>query len=295
MAFGEAIATALGSFYEPGSQSAALASTIGGVADVGLGLFQYISANNRAKEAAATQQALVNNQVGLANAQYADEKAIRNRVLDRTASLDGALKATLANLGPRVGVNTNDIRNNYDYLYAQAMDDYNRSLDRISSQGFADAIRRGMDRSTQMTDERRELADAAATNIPKIQQAAFDAAIARSTQYADAANYGRDATLNEIDSVYSRPISYETSLVSQNAPGILNSAVGNSGTLATNAANAAADSQTYLGDAVGRFTETIAPNVGYALTGRGSFVDPSTSRIADLEAEVAALRRATTG
>ena len=295
MAFGEALATAVGSFYEPGSQQAALASSIGGLADVGIGAFQYISANNRANTAAQAQQALIDNQVAMGQAQYADERAIRERVLSRVSQLDGALKETLNNLGARAGVNPGDITQNYDLFRTQVMDDYNKSLDRISSQGYADAIRRGMDSSTQMTDERRALADAAAANIPKLQQSAYDAAIARSTQYADAVNYGRTDTLKEMSDIYGSPIQYETNLMPNNGPTISGAAITNQGTMANNLASAAADSQTYLGDAVGRFTETVAPNFGYAVSGRGSFVDPSAKTIADLESENARLRASVAG
>ena len=64
-----------------------------------------------------------------------------------------------AKLGDRAGVNAGDIYNNYQSFRTQIMDDYNQTVDRISSQGYADAIRRGMDRSTQYTDSQADLVE----------------------------------------------------------------------------------------------------------------------------------------
>lgn len=290
MGIGNAVGKGVGSFYEPGSQGRTNAENLGGLADVGIGAYQYVTSNRRANEANQVNQQMVNNQIAMSEAQYADERAIRDRVLNRVSQLDGALQQTLDNLGARAGVSATDITQNYDQFRTQVMADYNKSLDSISSQGFASAIRRGMDSSTQMTDERRSLAEAAAENIPKLHQAAYDAAIARSTQYANAINSGRADTINEIGSVYNPAITAESNLATNNAYANYNTAASNQSTIASNANNAASDSQTYLGDAVGRFSETNAPSIGFGFGINGT-VDPNITRIQELENQLAVLNK----
>lgn len=295
MAFGDAIATIAGSIFGPESRGAAVGGLAGGIFDLGFGFLQNRNAQSRANAEAERAAEMQGALLQMSQREYADERAIRDRVLTRVTQLDEALKETIASLGPRVGVNPGDVFQNYQTFRTQIMDDYNRSLDRISSQGFADSIRRGMDRSTQMTDERRMLADSAAQNLPGLDQAAFDAAIARSRTFADTLNYGRDESLNEMSNVFGPAIDAERGLVSQNAPGILQNAFTNQTNMVNRADVAAADSQTFLGDAVGRFNETIAPNVGFALTGQGGFTQPRNREIEALQEELAALRARTGG
>jgi hypothetical protein len=290
MAFGDAIATISGSIFGPESRGAAVGSVAGGLLDLGMGFIQNRNAQRQADAEAARQREIQDAMLGMSQRQYADERAIRDRVLARVSQLDEALKGTLSSLGPRVGVNASDVANNYQTFRTQIMDDYNRSLDRISSQGFADAISRGMDRSTQMTDERRQLAEAAATNLPRLDQAAFDAAIARSKGYADTLNYGRADTMDEMKGVFGAAIDAERGLITNNAPTMLGNAAIGQDRITDRADVIAGDSQTFLGDALGRFTETVAPNVGYALTGRGSFVTPRDREMEAIIAERDALR-----
>lgn len=290
MAFGDVIAAIGGSFFEPDSQAASMFSLAGGAIDLMRGINQNSRAQGNANAQSAQQQQIQSALLQMSQQQYADDRAMRDRVLTRVSQLDEALKGTLERLGPRVGVKRGDIFNNYTTFRSQILDDYNRSLDRISSQGFADSIRRGMDRSTQMTDERRQLADAAAANLPRLDQAAFDAAIARSRGFADSLNYGRGESLDEMKAVYAPAITAETGLISGNGPGIMQNAANNQVGLTNRADAIAADSQTFLGDAVGRFNETIAPNAGFALTGRGTFTTPRDREMEELQAELASLR-----
>lgn len=146
-----------------------------------------------------------------------------------------------------------------------------------------------MDRSTADLDRRTELARSAADALPGLQQAAFDAAINRSTAYAGALNYGRDETMREINDRTSAVTNIESGLLTNQAGTMMANAANARGNL-FDASNAqAADSQTFLGNAVGRFNEKIAPNIGYAFGAEGSeFTDTSQS---DAERDLAAYRR----
>ena len=49
-------------------------------------------------------------------------------------------------------------------------DEYGNVIDRVSSQGFADAIAKGMDRSDRFRDEQRDLSRQSAQELRKIDQ-----------------------------------------------------------------------------------------------------------------------------
>lgn len=289
MAFGDTVGKIAGSFYETGSREAVRANLYGNLFDLGMSYVQ----NRRDQQAAANdryiQEQLVQKQAQLASQKAAEETQLRQRTLDRAAALDLELKTAAAKLGPRVGVNPGDIAQNYQTFHAQIMDDYNRTLDRINSQGYADMIARGMDRSTADLDRRAELARSAADALPGLQQAAFDAAINRSTSYADALNYGRDDAMREISDRTNAVTNIESGLLTNQAGTMMANATNARGNLFDASNRQAADSQSFLGNALGRFNEKIAPNIGYAFGAEGSeFTDTSQS---DAERDLAAYRR----
>ena len=275
MAYGDTLGKFAGSFFEPGSQAAAFSSFLGNVYDIGDSYFQNRKDQQRADAALRLQAQVAQEQMNMAAQSARDERAIRQRILDRVAMLDQDLLSQRAKLGERVGVNAGDIYNNYQTFRTQIMDDYNDTIDRISSQGFADAISRGMDRSTQFEESQADLARKAASELPKLDQAAFDQAIARSQSYADTLNYGRDAALKETNDMYKSVIDLEASVMPKNAGANLNQAASGTNAFANTYTNRASDSQDYMGNALANFNEKIAPNAGFALTGRGSFVDTS--------------------
>jgi len=166
MAYGDTLGKFAGSFFEPGSQAAAFSSFLGNVYDIGDSYFQNRKDQQRADAALRLQAQVAQEQMNMAAQSARDERAIRQRILDRVAMLDQDLLSQRAKLGERVGVNAGDIYNNYQTFRTQIMDDYNDTIDRISSQGFADAISRGMDRSTQFEESQADLARKAASELP---------------------------------------------------------------------------------------------------------------------------------
>lgn len=77
--------------------------------------------------------------------------------------------------------------------------------------------------------------------------------------------------------MYNTVINAEAKAMPQNANAALANAASTSSAFANSAANRAADSQDYMGTALGNFNEKMAGNAGFALTGKGSFVDPTKS------------------
>lgn len=295
MPFGDLIGNVVGAISGPESRGAAIGSAIGGGLDLAMSGIGMLNAGADARAERERLAQLTEAQLQMTQQRYADERAIRDRVLNRAAQLDGALKAAAERMGSRVGVSPDDVFRNYQTFRTQLMDDYNDVLDRVSSQGFADAAARGMDRSTQMDAARADLAARAADYLPKLDQSAWDAAINRSRGYADTLNYGRGATLDEIGAIYGGAADLERGLVTSQAPGMMQNSIANQGTLAGNAAQRAADAQSGFGTTLANFNQTVAPNLGYALTGEGGYTQPRDDRITELEEEVSTLRRALGG
>lgn len=272
MAYGDTLAKIGGSFFEQGSRGQALSSFLGNVYDIGDSYFRNRRDQEMADAALRMQAQVANQQMQDAAQRASDERQVRQRILDRAAQLDRELVEMRNRLGDRANVSSGDIYNNYQTFRTQIMDDYNQTVDRISSQGYADAIRRGMDRSTQYTDDQAELARKAASELPKLDQAAFDAAIARSKSYADTLNYGREAGLKEATDMYNAVSNLEAKAM-PNAANAMSNAFSTSNTFSNMLANRASDSQDYMGNALANFNEKIAPNARYALTGEGNFFE----------------------
>jgi hypothetical protein len=283
MAYGEAIGRTAGGIFGADSRAAAVGTTAGGLYDLYSAYQQNSTDQALQAEAMKAQQQLMQYQAQLAAQQAADEQAIRERVLTRASELDYALKSAQSNLGLPTQVSGQDIQNNYNLFRDQMQGDYNRTLDRVSSQGYADAIRRGMDRSTQFSDERADLARRVADELPQLDQAAWDAAIARSQGYADSLNSQRGMLNDELQNTYSAAANLEKGLLTNSAPSMVQTAVGNANTVANNASNQAGDSQTFMGTALGRFTEKVAPNIGYAFGTNDTYTD--TNELENLRAE----------
>jgi hypothetical protein len=278
MAYGDTLGKIGASFFETGSQAGAFSNFMGNLYDLGDSYLQNSKDQEAADAANRLNAQVAKQQMEMAAQSAADERLLRQRILDRSAQLDKELMAQRAKLGDRVGVNAGDVYNNYQSFRSQIMDDYNDTVANISSQGFADAISRGMDRSTQQDYREAKLARTAAAELPKLDQAAFDQAIQRSQSYADTLNYGREASLKEVSDMYNTVINAEAKAMPTNAQGALANAAATSASFATSANNLAEDSQDYMGTALGNFNEKMAGNTGFALTGKGSFVDPTQSQ-----------------
>tara|TARA_R110000822_G_scaffold16704_14_gene56635 strand:- start:775 stop:1626 length:852 start_codon:yes stop_codon:yes gene_type:complete len=271
--YGDTLGKMAGSYFGAGSQGAAFSSFLGNSYDIADSYYQNKKDQAKSDAAQRLQAQLAQQQMNLALQDASDAKDIQGRILDRSAQLDKELQQTRAKLGPRVGVNAGDLYNNYNTFKSQIMGDYNDTVDRISSQGFADAISRGMDRSTQYDASQQKLARVAAAEMPKLNQAAYDQALSTSTNYADALNYGRDASFKEVNDLYTSVVDMEARAMPLNAQAALSNAASSANTFATNTYNNAADTYSYMGNALGNFDEKVAPNTAYALLGKGNFVE----------------------
>lgn len=289
--FGETLGRVRASYYDdPQGKDAFRAQAYGSMFDMGYSFRQNKKDQQAMEEIQALQRQLTETQMNLAAQSAADEAAYRDRILTRISDMDGALKSSMAKLGPRAQVDGDDIAANYKTFKNQMMEDYYSTVDLVASQTAASSIRRGMDRSTQYSDEQAALISKSADQIPGIHQAAFDAAINRSKGFADAVNSSRQGTFDEITNVLGKAATMEGQFVTNNAPTALSNASSSMTNYANNAANNYADSQTVMGDTMASFNEKIAPNFGYGFGDQAKYNnadDGAQARfVASLEAQL---------
>ena len=189
-----------------------------------------------------------------------------------------------------MNVDPEDIQANYDLLRKQGYDDLNAITDRVSSTGFADAIRRGMDKSGLYQDEQAALVNKLQRNYQKVDQAAFDAAIARTKNFTDAVNTGRADTLNEVTSVFGKPIDAEKSLLTNNAASYAQTGFNNATKMAQGADKNIENAETYLANVVGQIDEKIPGAVSYLAGNQSTIETADQKKIKELQNELAYLK-----
>ena len=261
--YGDTFSKMVGGYYKPDSKEAATASLFGNAYDFYDAYTSKKDAETQNKIAQQMSAQAAANQAAIAQAQAENEALIKKRVMNRIAEFDGALKETYSRMGARMNVDPEDIQANYDLLRKQGYDDLNAITDRVSSTGFANAIRRGMDGSGLYKDEQAALATKLQKNYQKVDQAAFDAAIMRTNSFANAVNSGRDKALSEVSTVYGKPIDAEKGLITNNANSYMNTAFNNANKSATASADAMNNADTYLGNVVGTIDEKLPGAVSY--------------------------------
>ena len=292
--YGDTFSKMVGGYYKPDSKEAAAASLFGNAYDfydAYTGKEDAKAKNDMATQMAAQAQA---NQQAIAVQQANNEALLKQRVMKRIADFDGALKETYSRMGARMNVNPEDIQANYDLLRKQGYDDLNAITDRVSSTGFADAIKRGMDGSGLYVDEQAALAKKLQGNYKKVDQAAFDAAIMRTNSFTNAVNSGRDKTLDEVSTVYGKAADAEKGLITNQANSYMNTAFNNANKGVTSSNTAVNNADTYLGNVVGTIDEKLPGAVSYLAGNSTTVADPNVKKISDLEKQIALMKGATT-
>jgi len=292
--YGDTFSKMVGGYYKPDSKEAASASLFGNAYDFYDAYTSKQDAEAQSKMDAQMRAQAQANQAAIAQAQAENEALIKKRVMNRIAEFDGALKETYSRMGARMNVDPEDIQANYDLLRKQGYDDLNAITDRVSSTGFSNAIRRGMDGSGLYKDEQAALATKLQKNYQKVDQAAFDAAIMRTNSFANAVNSGRDKALNEVSTVYGKPIDAEKGLITNNANSYMNTAFNNANKASTASATAMNNADTYLGNVVGTIDEKAPGAVSYLRGNSTTVADPNVTKIKELEKQIAMMKGATT-
>ncbi len=272
--FGETLGKVASSYYDdPQGKDAFRTQAYGSLFDMGYSYRQSKVDEAAMKEVANMQRQVAEAQLSMAAQSAADEAAYRDRILQRIGTMDTALKSSMAKLGPRATVDGAEITKNYQSFRGQMMDDYYDTVNLVASQTEASAIRRGMDRSTQFTDEQAALINKSADQLGTIDQTAFDAAINRSKGYADAVNSSRQGTFDEITNVFGKAATLESGMMTNNASANMQNASNSMTNFADTTSANFNDSQAVFGDTMANFSEKLAPNMGYGFGNRTDRTD----------------------
>ena len=288
--YGDTFSKMVGGYYKPDSKQAATASLFGNAYDFYDAYTSKKDAETQNKMARQMSAQAAANQAAIAQSQAENEALNKKRVMNRIAEFDGALKETYSRMGARMNVDPEDIQANYDLLRKQGYDDLNAITDRVSSTGFSDAIRRGMDGSGLYKDEQAALAKKLQGNYRKVDQAAFDAAIMRTNSFANAVNSGRKENLDEVSTVYGKAADAEKGLITNNANGYMNTAFNNANKSATSSNTALNNADTYLGNVVGTIDEKLPGAVSFLRGNTTTMADPKDKEIKKLQDENAYLK-----
>ena len=296
MGFGDFIGRSINSVYGTDAQGN---PTRQGMFAQSLGQgYDFYQARRQAKQDEAElrrqqtlQRNIMNQQMAMAQQRAGEETALRQGVVDRTRLLEQALMQARQAMGQSPVATQDDINREYQSISEMMKDEYGNVIDRVSSQGFADAIAKGMDRSDRFRDTQRELGETSAEELRKIDQEAYNAAISRLGSNLDVLYQGRDKRLGEIEDVMGAGISNLQSAMPTNAGTLYGNAQTQQNTVTTGAQTNFTDSSDTLGTIAGNIGKNVAPNIGYMLGKTPNYTNSNQAEIERLENEIRDLQR----
>tara|TARA_B100000424_G_scaffold269471_1_gene266489 strand:+ start:629 stop:1570 length:942 start_codon:yes stop_codon:yes gene_type:complete len=295
MGFGDYVAKGISSLYpgEDGDPSrAAMGIQAGGK------IFDYYQARKQAerdeeieRREIEAQRRILQQQMNMAQRRAQEETALRQGIVSRAQLLEQALANARQAMGQAPTASQDDINRNYQQIRETMVDDYYNTLDRVSSQGFADAIAKGMDRSDRFRDTQRELGQQSAEELRKIDQEAYNAAINRTQANLDTIYSGREKRLGEIGGQYKDSADILKGVLPSNAGTLFENTSRNQGAFVRNARTNAADSRTAVGTLEGDISKNVAPNVGYMLGKTDKPTNSSQAEIESLKKQISDLQK----
>jgi hypothetical protein len=280
---GEAAGKGFGSALKEGSRGRMMAEAGGSFFDMGMSLTSMMQDEAIARDQMAFQQRLAAEYQAMAASKRQSELQAQEQLMKRTGQLDYEIKKASAKLGEYNMVDEDGIKKNYDDLRTNYMSSYMDIVERVSSSETAANIERGLGSSTFNSDRQADIIEKSMDKVAELDNLAFDSAIARSKNYADALNSGRANALDETKGVYSAAINAENPMLTNFAPQMMQQAYQQQGDFTKMAMNNAADSQETFGAAVGRFGEEIAPNLGFTFGLNDKRVDVMSDKDRQLE------------
>lgn len=262
--------------------------------------YDYLGARKQAEideqnaaQAMAQQQAIAQQQLAMAQRRAAEEQQIRSGIVNRSQQLEGAINQARAAMGNFTPASQADINTNYQQIRGMMRDDLNSTIDRVSSQGFADAIAKGMDRSDKFRDDQRDLSKQYADQFRKIDQEAYNAAIARTRENQELLSAGRDMAYKDAGASLQTGIDNLRNAMPTTATSAYGNAMSSARNIGSDYSNMATDSQKALGTMQAGLDKKYAGNIGYMLGRDDNYTPPvneelraANERIAALEAQV---------
>ena len=294
--FGDVFSRGLASFYGPTASGDPSRAALG--IQTGGRIFDYYQTQKQLerdeeilRREQAAQRRIMAEQLDMARRRAGEETSLRQGIVSRTQQLEQALNQAREAMGQAPVATQDDITRNYEQIRGTMRDDYFDTLDRVSSQGFADAIAKGMDRSDRFRDTQRELGETSAEELRKIDQEAYNAAISRLGSNLDVLYQGRDKRLGEIEDTMGAGISRLQSAMPTNAGTLYGNAQTQQNTVTQGAQTNFTDSSDALGTIAGNIGKNVAPNIGYMLGKTPNYTNSNQAEIERLENEIRDLQR----
>jgi len=178
------------------------ASFTGNLLDAGMSYLDKEEADKNRNAALAYQRQIMAQEQAQVAKDNALNDAIKQEILQKSANLQEALKQAYDYLGMPYQPNMASVTSDYAQLRNQMTGDLDKLAGMALSKGYANNIARGMGDSTLQEDEQANLVRKLADQYAKVDQTAYDQAIARSKSTTDLLNATRGDTLSEIDTVY---------------------------------------------------------------------------------------------
>jgi hypothetical protein len=287
--FGEWLGKGLNSLYGTNAngdptRAGMWAQTIGAGYDVYEAQKQADRDREAYENALAQQQMIANQQLQVAAQRAAEESALRGGIVSRSQQLEAAINQARAAMGPMPTATQGDINTNYQQIRQMYMDDLNNTIDRVSSQGYADAISKGMDRSDRFRDTQRDLSQEYASQLRKIDQEAYNAAINRVGTNQKTLMEGRENVYSDLGAGYQSGIDNLKSVLPTNAGSVYNNAQTAAQNLRSEMGDTAVDSAGNVGTTQANLDKYMG-NMDYML-GKSTYTNPLQKQVDDLKTQV---------
>lgn len=205
MGFGSIISGLGGAIFGGGSTGASVSNVLGSGLDAFLSFRSQQDAQKLLNQQIAQGGQVSAQALALAQRQAKFDEDLRKQLLNRSAQIDDALKKALKQLGPRAAITQSQIATDQDLLERQFLEDLNRTLDRVNSQGFAENIRRGVSESTAEQERRRDLTNRFFPAVLQARNTAAEEAIRRAAARETAVAGSRQNILGELSGVLNEP------------------------------------------------------------------------------------------
>lgn len=258
--------------------------------------YDYLKARKQAQideqnaaQAMAQQQAIAQQQLAMAQRRAAEEQQIRSGIVNRSQQLEAAINQARAAMGNFTPASQADINTNYQQIRQMMMGDLNSTIDRVSSQGYADAIAKGMDRSDRFRDKQRDLSKEYADQLRKIDQEAYNAAINRVQQNQETLSAGRDMAYKDAGASLQTGIDNLRNAMPTTATSAYGNAMSSARNIGSDYSTMATDSQKALGTMQANLNKKYAGNIGYMLGRDDTYTPPVNEELEAANRRIAAL------
>jgi hypothetical protein len=224
------------------------------------GMSETSSANSRASALTAEQLAIQQEMLDMAKLREGYDKEMREDQKKQIEDYMATLKEVFDRLGAREVIDPVSIQNDANIYFDQNMNDLNRSIDRVNSQGYAQQASRGMGDSSVNDDRKEELTREYSDLISKARTDAQGRAFDKATKSEALTNQNRSNITSEYDQYFAKPFDMMNMSRKSDGAGALNSAGTMTNAMAEAANKSAADTSEAFGAQLEDLRERYFPH-----------------------------------